>query len=465
MARLSREEIVAATGGTEQGGSGGEGFRGFSIDSRTLARGDLFFALRGPNHDGHEFVSEAIGKGAAGVVIERPVVAEIPGAVPAFLVRDALAALQALAARVRERERITVVGVTGSAGKTTTKEMAFQVIGGGAPVYRSPGNLNNLYGLPLALLRAPENTRTAVLEMGMSRPGELRRLAAIARLDVACLTNILPVHLQFFDSVDAIAAAKGEIFEDLAAGATAVWNRDDPRTEAVTRRFPGRHLTFGLGAGADWSAAEIRDLGLEGTRFELRGPDGRAAVHLGAPGPHNLANALAAAAIGDALGVPIRRLAAGLERFRPLPMRGAVRILPSGVRVVDDSYNSNPAAMEQVLAWFAGVPAAGRRIVASGDMLELGEREERDAHRRIGERVARSGADLFVGVGPLHADAVEAARRAGLPACRHFAAAAEAAEFLRGEVRPGDLLLVKGSRGIGMERVIAALEAVERIGG
>lgn len=466
MARLSREEIVAATGGHDRGGSGGESFDGYSIDSRTIAPGELFVAIVGPNHDGHEFVPEAVRKGAAAVLISHPITTATPDPVAVFEVADTLRAMQEMAAHVRRRDRPTVVGITGSAGKTTTKEMAYEVIAAAAgSAYRSPGNLNNLYGLPLALLRMPDGTRSAVLEMGMSRPGELRRLGEIASLDVACLTNVMPVHLEFFDSVEAIAAAKAEIFAGLDAGAIAVWNRDDARVAVAARRFPGRAVTFGLESEADWTATAVRDRGLDGMSFELRGPSGRVPVHLRAPGRHNLCNALAAAAIGDACGVPIDRIRDGLERFRPLAGRGTLKTLPSGVIVIDDCYNSNPGAMQQVLGWFAGLRAAGRRIVASGDMLELGEREEGDAHRRLGERIAAAGVDLFVGVGPRHATAVAAARGAGLEASRHFDDSEQAAEYLAGEARRGDLVLVKGSRGIRMERVIEKLESGERCGG
>jgi UDP-N-acetylmuramoyl-tripeptide--D-alanyl-D-alanine ligase len=373
--------------------------------------------------------------------------------------------MQELATHVRRRDRLTVVGITGSAGKTTTKEMASHVVAGAGPAYRSPGNLNNLFGLPLALLRMPDGTRTAVLEMGMSTPGELLRLGRIARLDVACLTNVMPVHLEFFDSVEAIAAAKAEIFQELDPDATAVWNRDDARVEAAARRFGGRAVTFGLEPGADWTAAAIRDRGLDGMEFDLCGPSGQVPVHLRAPGRHNLRNALAAAAIGEACGIPVDRIREGLERFRPLSGRGTWKTLPDGVGVIDDCYNSNPGAMAQVLAWFANLETAGRRIVASGDMLELGRRDEIEAHRRLGERIAAAGAELFIGVGLLHATAVEAARGAGLAASRHFDTSDEAAAFLAGEVRTGDLVLVKGSRGMRMEKVIETLEARERCGG
>lgn len=465
MARLNREEIVAATGGQDRGGSGGESFAGYSIDSRTIEPGDLFVAIVGPNHDGHEFVPDAVRKGAAAVLISRPIAAAVPEAVPVFEVADTLRAMQALATHVRSRDRLTVVGITGSAGKTTTKEMAFEIVAGSGPAYRSPGNLNNLFGLPLALLRMPDGTRTAVLEMGMSTPGELLRLGRIARLDVACLTNVMPVHLEFFDSVEAIAAAKAEIFAELDPGATAVWNRDDDRAEAAARRFRGRSVTFGLEAEADWTAGAIRDRGLDGLEFDLCGPSDPVPVHLRAPGRHNLRNALAAAAIADACGVGTETIRAGLERFRPLAGRGTWMSLPDGVRVIDDCYNSNPGAMDQVLAWFSGLETAGRRIVASGDMLELGRRDEDEAHRRLGERIAATGTDLFIGVGPLHAAAVEAARGAGLEASRHFATSDQAAAFLAAEVGAGDLLLVKGSRGMRMEKVIEALESRERCGG
>lgn len=465
MARLSRKEIVTATGAIDTGGNGGERFSGFSIDSRSIREGDLFIAIIGPHHDGHDFVGEAIRNGASAILASRLASPAVPDRFPVFRVVDTHQALQDLAAHVRRRERLRVIGITGSAGKTTTKEMAFLVVSAETSSYRSPGNLNNLYGLPLALLRMPEGTETAVLEMGMSSKGELLRLARIAGLDVGCLTNILPVHLEFFASVEEIAAAKAEIFEESATASTAVWNRDDPLVESICRDLTCHSVSFGLRPEADWSAGTIKEHGLDGISFDLRGPAGTAPVHLRAPGKHNLENALAAAAIGAACGISLERIAAALERFRPLQMRGACKTLPSGVRIIDDCYNSNPAAMERVLDWFSGLETGGRRIVISGDMLELGSGEEENAHRRLGKRIARSKTDMFLGVGPLHAHSVEAARGAGLHQSFHFATAEEAGEYLAGQVRPDDLLLVKGSRGLRMEQVIQKLESRERCGG
>ncbi len=465
MARLSRKEIVTATGAIDTGGNGGESFDRFSIDSRSIRKGDLFIAIIGPHHDGHKFVEEAARNGASGILASRPPSPPVPDRLPVFEVADTHQALQDLAAFVRRREHLKVIGITGSAGKTTTKEMAFHVVSSATPSYRSPGNLNNLYGLPLALLRMPEGTETAVLEMGMSSKGELLRLARIAGLDVGCLTNILPVHLEFFDSVEEIAAAKAEIFEEPTPASTAVWNRDDPLVESICRDLACHSVSFGLRPGADWSAGAIKEQGLEGISFDLLSPDGSEPVHLRAPGRHNLENALAAAAIGGACGISLERIAAALERFRPLQMRGACMTLPSGVRIIDDCYNSNPAAMERVLDWFSGLETGGRRIMVSGDMLELGSGEEENAHRRLGKQVARSKTDMFIGVGPLHAHSVEAARGAGLHQSFHFATAEEAGEYLAGQVHPDDLLLIKGSRGIRMEQVIRKLDSRERCGG
>lgn len=464
MARLSLEEILQATGGIQVGGRGNPIFASYSIDSRTLARNDLFVAIVGPNHDGHAFIPEAVRKGSGGLIVSREVSAELRGEVPTVRVGDTHTALKDLATHVRERSPLRVIGVTGSAGKTTTKEMAHLVLSGQFTSYASPGNLNNLYGLPLALLRMPEGTDTAVLEMGMSSSGELRRIARIARPDVGCLTNILAVHLKFFDSLEGIAAAKAELFEELSPESLAIWNLDDPKVAAIGRRFPGRSITFGLGSAADWTATAIRDRGLAGTSFRLQGGNGSMDVNLAAPGRHNLRNSLAAAAIGDACGVPLDRIAAGLEAFRPVRMRGESRTLPNGARVIDECYNSNPQAMEEVLAWFSGLTTPGRRIVASGDMLELGMQERR-AHQALGERIAEVAPDLFIGVGPLHREAIEAARAAGLADSRHFASASAAGDFLAGWIRDGDLLLVKGSRGLQMEIIIQRLERKGRSGG
>jgi UDP-N-acetylmuramoyl-tripeptide--D-alanyl-D-alanine ligase len=428
----------------------------FSIDTRTLKRGALFFAIVGPNHDAHRFVPEAFTRGARAAVVHRE--PHDPAAGPLVRVADTTRALQDLAAHVRRSLPARVVAVTGSAGKTTTRAMAERAAATLGPTLGSPGNLNNLYGLPLALLALEAHHRTAVLEAGMSRPGELARLTEIAGPDVGVLTNVHPVHLEYFGTLEKIAAAKEELFAGMRAGTTAVMNADDARVMAIAGRFArrgGRVLTFGMERDADLKAERVQ-ADESGTRARVLGRGESADLTLRFHGAHQLMNALAALGAGVALGGSLAAMCRALARMEPLERRGNLLILPGRVRVLDDCYNSNPPAFEQALRALEQIATRGRRLVVAGDMLELGPLEA-EAHRLAGERVARAGVDLFFGVGPRMAAAVEAARAAGLESARHFSDAAAAAAALEREVRPGDTLLVKGSRGVHLEKVIEAL--------
>ena len=451
--------------------------RGYSIDSRTLDSGDLFFAIVGPRVDGHDYARQAAEKGAAAVVVARGGPGRYPEAPAVLRVDDTTQALQALGGHVRRRRPLKVVGITGSAGKTTAKEMTGAVLDRRFTTHRSEGNLNNAYGLPLALLRMPDACDAAVLEMGMSYKGEIARLAEIADPDVGVILNVLPVHLEHFSSIAGIAAAKGELFRGLRRDAVAVYNADDARVARLGRAFKGERLAYGITARrADVGADEIVSLGLKGTRFTLRHGKSRAPVRLGIPGRHHVYNALAAAATGFACGLDASDIAAGLAQVRPAAMRGVLHRRQDGAEILDDSYNSNPAAMERAIELLAETTPRGRRILAAGDMLELGPVSAR-AHTRIGALAARAGIDLLVAVGPLSQKMAAAAsqkrparasasvgggrRRAAAPTpatqVRHYDTSEEAAAWLAAEVRPGDLVLVKGSRGIRMERVVRAL--------
>ena len=450
MARLSLAAIAGAAGGELIPGgrapaAGGDvSIEGYSIDSRTLQPGDLFFAIVGPRHDGHDFVPQAFARGAAAAVVARGGAGVWTEAPALVRVRDTTAALQALGAHVRRSRPLRVVGITGSAGKTTAKELAAAVVATRHRTHRSEGNLNNAYGLPLALLRMSDDSQAAVLEMGMSTKGEIARLTEIADPDVGVLLNVLRVHLESFGSLEKIAAAKGELFAGLRRDAVAVYNADDRFAARLGRRFAGRSIPYGIAARrAEVRAEDIRLEGLAGARFVLRCGDGRAPVRLALPGRHNVYNALAAAAAGTALGIDAAGIARGLESVRPAAMRGTLRRLSSGVELYDDSYNSNPAAMEGALALLREAAPRGRRILVSGDMLELGPFETR-AHAQLGRQVAAAGIDLFVSVGPRSKRAADAA---------------EAAPFVASEARDGDLVLVKGSRGMTMERVARAILA------
>lgn len=462
MATLGLAEIAGAMRGdlvTGEGPPPGVAQRdvgGYSIDTRTLRPGDLFFAIVGPRFDGHRFVADALARGAAVAVVAQGATERWEGAPALVRVADTTRALQDLGAHVRRSKKLKVVGITGSAGKTTTKEMTAAVLGMRYRTFRSEGNLNNTYGLPLTLLRIPDDREAAVLEMGMSYSGEIERLTEIADPDVGVILNVLPVHLENFASRDEIARAKGELFRTMRTDATAVYNADDPSTTALGRDFPGRSVAYGIAATqAAVRAEEITAEGLGATRFVLRLGDDSAAVRIALPGRHNVANALAAAAAGFALGLRAEEIAGGLETVTPAPMRGTLQRLPGGIELFDDSYNSNPAAMEMAIGLLRDAAPRGRRILISGDMLELGSYGRR-AHITLGEQVAAAGLELFVAVGPLSRQAADAARNGGVET-HHFDSSTEAATFVASAARAGDLVLIKGSRGMKMERVVEAL--------
>jgi len=458
MARLSLAQVARGTDGVLLRGDAGTVVDSYSIDTRTLRSGDVFFALVGPHHDAHRFVPEAIKKGAKAVVISRGRAGDFPGEAALLRVADTTRALQELAAWVRHQQEVKVIGITGSSGKTTTKEMAAAIMEEAMPTLKSTGNLNNTYGLPLCLLQLDPAQRGAVLEMGMSYAGELTVLAGIADPDVGVLLNVHPVHREHFASLSAIADAKGELFRGMRDDAVALYNAEDPQATRVALSFRGRKIGFGFGERCEARVTGMRSSQAGGAAFTLSFQDARIPVEIRFPGRHHIANALAAGTAGLCAGASAEAVAKGLARVRPLPMRGAMLRFPGEVRVMDETYNSNPKAMESTLQTFADIPARGRKVVASGDMLELGP-EGVEAHRAVGRQVAASGAALFVAVGPLSRLAAESAKVSGMQEVRHFEKSPEAGQFLAGVLADGDLVLVKGSRGIAMEHVVEAIRA------
>jgi UDP-N-acetylmuramoyl-tripeptide--D-alanyl-D-alanine ligase len=455
---VSVRELIRATGGQSLAGDESAGFPRVVIDSRRVAEGDLFFAIQGPRHDGHDFVDEALGAGAGGAVVSRAPERTLPPGRVVVEVEDTTRALGDLAAAIRRREKLTVVGVTGSAGKSTTKELTRAALAADRPAAANPGNLNNLWGLPLSLLNLPEGTRAAVLEMGMSAPGEIARLTEIADPDVGVITNVGHAHLEFFEDVEAIGRAKGELFAGMRPEGTAVVNADDPRVGRLAEGFPGRKLSFSVsGAPADLAAGELRADLVEGASFVL---DGRA-VRLGLSGEHAVANALAALAAAEAAGVEREAALAALEAVRPLPGRGRVERLEGGTVLVDETYNASPDAVAAVLRSLAATSWEGRKLLVLGDMLELGERAA-SLHREAVLQARGAGVDLLVTVGPLSGAACS---QAGEMEARSFADSAEAAEAAERIVRGGDLVVVKGSRGMAMERFAEALRRGGEEGG
>jgi UDP-N-acetylmuramoyl-tripeptide--D-alanyl-D-alanine ligase len=453
-ALLSPEAVIAGTGATSAGVALGPApLSGVSIDSRTLKRGELFVAIAGPRFDGHAFVGEAAARGAGGALVHTHV--EAPAGFPLLRVADTTRALADLARHVRLAAGVPVVCITGSAGKTTTKDMTAALLATAGPVLKTEGNLNNRYGVPLTLLGLAPEHRAAVLELGMSAPGELRELSAIAAPDVAAITNVAPVHLEFFASLDEIALAKAEILEGLRPGGVAVLNGEDARVRREGERRGGRVVWFGRERSCDVSA-ERWSATASGMRFDLRIGGDLVEVALPLPGLHNMMNFLAAAAAAHELGVPSAALPGAARGMRAAAHRGEVARLAGGVTLLDDCYNSNPVAVEAALGALQ-VTAHERRVVFLGDMLELGPSGPQ-LHRDVGAKLA-GRADLIVGVGGLAAEFLKGARAAGVPeaAMLHFADAAAAAEASPGIVRAGDAVLVKGSRGVRMESIVEAL--------
>ncbi len=458
LAALSLQDVLAATDGEMVGGPAGVThrfhFKGVSIDSRTLRAGEVFVAIKGPRFDGHDYLAEARAAGAELAVVER---AAPHAPLPLVRVGDTTIALAALAAHRRLQADVFVVGITGSAGKTTTKEMTAGLLSRRGPVLKTEGNLNNQYGLPLSLLGLAPEHRFAVLELGMSSAGELRALSAIARPDVAVITMVAPVHLEFFADLDAIAEAKAEILDGLRPGGVAVLNADDERLRKIGGRHRGRVVWFGRDRRHDVSAENWRGT-VHGQRFDLVLGAHRVAVLLPLPGPHFVSNFLAAAAVAHTLGVSPDQIAQAAEEMKPARHRGEVLSLAQGVTLLDDSYNSNPAAVEAAVTALDLAPR-GRRLAFLGDLLELGPGGDA-LHRETGRRVGTKLQGL-VGVGPRAAGFLAGARDAGLPpeALHHFPDSEAAAAAAPGLVRAGDAVLVKGSRGVRMEKVVAALVA------
>ena len=444
-------QFMSATGGFDPAAVAS----GYSIDSRTLRPGELFFAVRGERTDGHEYAAAAIERGAVAVVVAKSEVGryENDPVTPRrrLVVDDTLAALQALGAAVRKTWGRTLVAVTGSTGKTTTKEAIAHLLAARFRVMKSEGNLNNHFGLPLQLLRLEPEHQAAVLELGMSHSGEIAALAELARPEIGVVTNVAPVHLGFFNSVAEIARAKYELVAGLPPRGTAVLNADDEYVSQFGRDFKGKVVTFALDRPADVRAERLQVQGTAGSRFDLVAGGRREAVTLPLLGRHNVYNALAAVAVALELGVSPAQAAASLATLAASDKRGQLLAL-AGATVINDCYNSNPRALDAMVDVLAGLPAE-RRIVVAGEMLELGPSGE-ELHRRCGLHMAEKGIDLLVGVRGLAQAMVEAARSAGVQAL-FLPSAEEAGEWLAREVHPGDSVLLKASRGVKLE---AALE-------
>jgi UDP-N-acetylmuramoyl-tripeptide--D-alanyl-D-alanine ligase len=467
------DEVARAVHGRIAAGDPERVCTGAAIDSRKVSGGEVFFAFAGAQTDGHHFLPDAFARGAGAAVVsrghERP---EIPGEAAVIEVEDTFSALHDLARHVRTRVPEKLAGITGSAGKTTTKELLAAILASRFRVSWTPGNLNNLYGFPLSLLNVPDGAQWMVAEMGMSTPGELRQLSLLGRPDAAVFTVVRPVHLEFFASVREIAEAKSELLAGLAPEGLIVANVDDPEVARIARRhaesagWRGRLVWYGIHSPASGIDVRARDLAPEsegiGSRFRLEAGGQSTEVRLPLHGLYNVENCLAAAACAWALGLSLDEIAAAVRTVRPAAMRGIVHRL-GGFTLVDDSYNSNPDALGKALE-SAGLLPGGRRVAVLGDMLELGPEGPR-FHRESGERAARLGFSPVVGVGELSRELVAGAQAAGAGAV-WLPDAAAAAEWAAAAVREGDVLLVKGSRGIKLDIVVRRLlEGVERAEG
>lgn len=456
------EELARAAGGTIVQRGAVSRFGDVSTDSRQVRKDGVFVALRGEARDGHAFVAEAVRRGGGCLVVDRGV--RGPARVSVVRVRDTLRALGDLAHFHRRKVAPRVLAVTGSNGKTTTKEMIFAILQRArmedrplrGKVLKTEGNYNNLVGLPLTLLRLRGNERAAVVELGTNRPGEIRRLTAIADPDLALITSVAPAHLSGLGNLAGVAREKGALFRGMSPRGTAVVNLDDVRVARQGRGFRGRVVTYG--AGGFVRGEEPETLAGGRLRFRLRVGRVRQPVRLRLCGAHNVGNAVGAAAMAHAFGADTAAIRKGLEAVRPAPMRMQVE-RRGGVGVINDAYNANPASMEAALAALQAVPGRGRKIAVLGDMLELGA-DEAACHRRLGEAAAGRGLDGLYLLGRFARDTRQGALGSGMRrslvrvAASHEKLGAE----LRGALRKGDWVLVKGSRGAAMERVLAALE-------
>jgi len=464
MVERSLGEATAAMSGRLVAGDPAARFAGVAIDSRRTVDGNLFFALAGARTHGHRFAADALKRGAAAAVVEQA--PEMAAGSGAFVrVANTLEALHDLTRHVRRTVPRQLVAITGSVGKTTTKELLAAMLAGSFRTAKSPGNLNNLYGFPISLLGIDDDCAWMVAEMGMSTPGELRAISLLGRPDVALLTNVRPAHLENFAHLDAIAEAKAELLAGLPAHGLVVANGDDERVLRIAQRHPGRVVRFSVAGRGACAEPDLvlenlrpRPNGVTGTTFTLKSAEHQAVeVSLPLHGAYNAENALAAATCAHALGVSLEDIARRLRDVRPAAMRGIVAHLAQDVTLIDDTYNANPSAVERALEGLLALPAA-RHVAVLGDMLELGAESE-VFHRQAGRTAAQLGSDLVVGVGA-RARALVAAAAAEGSDNLWFADAQAAAAWVRSPTgpQPGDAVLVKGSRGVGLEVVTAALQ-------
>ncbi len=460
------EEILRATGGKLLQGREDTLFWGISTDSRTVAEGEIFIALKGSHFDGHHYALEALEKKAGGVVIEEDKIGDIrwngyrPKSVIA--VRDTLHALGDIARDRRQKYRTPVVALTGSNGKTTTKEMIAACIETHFPILKTKGNLNNLIGLPLTLLNLTEKERVVILEMGMNVPGEIRRLTEIAEPDVGLITNIQKAHLEGIGSLEKVKEEKGELFRKMRRNGTILVNQDDSQVVELANEFQGQKITFGIENPADVMGKEIRIRGAEGTSFTLIFEGEVIEIVLPLLGRHFVLNALSAVAVASLFGIEVEKVKEALENFQPFPMRMEIVHLGRGPILINDAYNANPRSMELALETIAEMKGKGRAIAVLGDMLELGGFAE-EAHRELGKKMRELSIDLLLALGEEAPVLVESAIRHGLKSEKAIVVEShsEAVSILNQTIQEGDWILVKGSRRMAMEKIVEGLKERE----
>jgi UDP-N-acetylmuramoyl-tripeptide--D-alanyl-D-alanine ligase len=456
---LTAAHVTGATGGRIVRGSHSDGIGRVAIDSRTVEPGDFFVAIRGERFDGHAFLGEAVEQGAAGVMVQDASRAPAASAL-VIEVDDTTGALQQVARDVRRRSGARVAAVTGSAGKTTTKEIAAEFLSSRYRVFRNKGNLNNHIGLPLSLLELRARPDVAVVELGMNHPGEIRTLIGIAEPEVRVWTNVGDAHIGHFGSSEAIADAKAEITEQARRDDVLIANADDARVMNRAGQFPGRVVTFAINTDADVRATGVKQKGVEGTEATVITPQGEVRIETPLVGLGNLANVLAATAVALEFHVTLDELKARARYLAPPKHRGELLRLPGGITLLDDSYNSSPSALKRALEVVAGTRGSARRVAVLGEMLELGSLSTA-LHRECGAAAASSGLDLLITVGgPAASELAAAAIDAGMPqrSVTSVKTSDEAAAIALRLVRPGDLVLVKGSRGIGTDIVVERLK-------
>jgi UDP-N-acetylmuramoyl-tripeptide--D-alanyl-D-alanine ligase len=423
---------------------------GYSIDSRTIKPGELFLAVKGERLDGHDYVEAALQNGALAAVIDRRRVARFADTSKLLVVDDTLVALQALGAAVRRRWGKSLVAVTGSAGKTTTKEAIAHVLASRFRVMKSEGNLNNHFGLPLQLLKLEPEHEIAVIELGMSHAGEIAALAKLAHPDIGVVTNVAPVHLEFFASIADIARAKYELIQELHSGAIAILNADDEYVSQFGRDFHGKVVHYGIRHQANVCGLNVQSLGEKGSSFDLVANSVRQEITLPLLGEHNVYNALAAAAVAMERGITPSEIAGALAALSPADKRGE-KLSIAGATVINDCYNSNPKALQSMVDALATMPAT-RRIVVAGEMLELGPQGEA-LHFEAGHHMAEKKIDRIIGVRGLGQKIVEGAKASGAQA-EFVDTPEQAAEWLKTEIRAGDVVLLKASRGVRLEKAL-----------